>query len=145
MRAVSPHSYRDLSKAHALSHSYIVRVSGKLTGRERHECRGIVDEFPFWNWGCHQPFRYEPAIWPEGVREGGEVSGVTLDGEEVDTRRGSFWDITDPGQMMQNRSQRDRLDGEREEGGQRTMVLSSFHGKCQGSMRPSETHSVQQA
>ena len=53
-------------------------------------------EFPFWDWGFDQPFRHEPAIGPEIVREGGEVFRVAVDGEEVDRGHAPFWEIANP-------------------------------------------------
>ena len=54
-----------------------------------------MDELALWHRGFHQPFRHEPPVGPESVRERGETFGITLDGEEVDTCRAPIWDVTD--------------------------------------------------
>ena len=74
----------------------------KRTKGERHKCRAIVDEFPFWHWGLDQSFCHKPAVRPESVRERREVFGVTLDGEEVDRYQSAFRDVADPSQRCKS-------------------------------------------
>ena len=57
-----------------------------------------MDEFLSRHRRLDQPFRHEPTVRPESVRERIEVLGVALDGEEIDAYYTPFWDAAGPSQ-----------------------------------------------
>ena len=80
---------------HRVCHSVPFMTSAELTERKRHKRGRFMDELSLWYRTLNQTFRHEPAVRPEGVWEGGEVSWIALDREEIDKCRGPLRDIAE--------------------------------------------------